>query len=429
MLPQIRSDEYLFSVPKFDVNKEDIEDFDNELKSFHANFSDCFTRSESRDHFYNYMVGQFSTLERKSIEPIALAVENGNIRPMQHFISKVLWNDDKILHKYRNMVTEDLGDPDGVLIFDESGFPKKGDDSIGVGKQYCGTLGKVENCQVGVFAAYASPHGYALLDKRLFIPEKWFSKEYALRRKKCELPEDVTFKTKPQLAIQMLKGVVEKDQIPFKWVLADSIYGNSPEFIEAVEEHSGLCYFVSVPSDTYCWLNAPIARIKKYKYKGQILEKTVLDSTEKKPITLASLAKSITNFFWYRRKVSEGTKGPIKYEFTKRRIILSKNGTPDKEVWLVIKRTIEKQPTYSYFLSNAPVSTRLPTFVWLSGLRWPIEQCFEETKTELGMDHYEVRKYRGWHHHILTCMLAHFFLWHLKIRLGEKSTIYYALAA
>jgi len=429
MLPEIRSDEYLFSVPKFDVGKEDIEDFDNELRSFHANFSDCFSRSESREHFYNYMVGQFSTLERKSIEPIALAVENGKIRPMQHFISKVAWNDERILYKYRIMVNEDIGHPDGVAIFDETGYQKKGDDSIGVAKQYCGTLGKVENCQVGVFAAYASPYGYALLDKRLFIPEQWFSEDYALRRKKCELPEDITFKTKPQLAVEMLKEISGQAQIPFKWVLADSVYGNSPEFIEAVEEYPHLHYFVSVPSDTLCWLDVPITRIKEYKYKGQLRKKTVLDSAEKNPITLASLAKSLSSFYWYRRKVSEGTKGPIEYEFTKKRIVLSKNGTPDREVWLIIKRTIEASPTYSYFLSNAPVSTRLPTFVWLSGLRWPIEQCFEETKTELGMDHYEVRKYRGWHHHMLTCMLAHFFLWHLKIRLGKKSTSYYAVAA
>ena len=428
MLPQIRSNEHLFSVPKFDINKEDIQEFDNELREFHENFRDCFARSESREHFFNYMVGQFSTLERKSIEPIALAVESGNIRAMQHFVSKVIWDDERILFKYRNMINEDLGDADGALIFDETGYQKKGDDSIGVGKQYCGTIGKVENCQVGVFAAYASPHGYALIDKQLFIPEKWFSEDYALRRRKCELPNDITFKTKPQLAVQMLKGIVEKDQIPFKWILADSIYGNSPDFIETVED-LGLHYFVSIPSDTCCWLNEPITRKRKYKYKGQIREKIILDTDQKEPITVACLAKSISNFFWYRRKVSEGTKGPIEYEFTKRRIVLSKNGMPEKEIWLIIRRTIEKQPSYSYFLSNAPVSTRLPTFVWLSGLRWPIEQCFEETKTELGMDHYEVRKYRGWHHHMLTCMLAHFFLWHLKIRLGKKNTVYYALAA
>ena len=429
MLPQIRNDEHLYAIPKFDIKTKDVEDFNNELKGFHENFTDCFFRSESREHFFKYMVGQFSELERKSIEPIALAVKDGNIRAMQHFVSDVIWDDDNILAKYRNMVSDDLGNPDGVLIFDETGFIKKGDDSIGVGKQYCGSIGKVENCQVGVFAAYTSPHGYAMIDKRLFIPEKWFTDEYALRRKKCELPEDITFMSKGQLAARMLKDIVEEKQLPFKWVVADSIYGNSPDFTQAVERHPGLHYFVSVPFDTCCWLTMPITRKKTYKYKGEIREKVVIEKTEKKPITVASLAKSINNFFWYRRKVSEGTKGPIEYEFTKRRIILSRNGTPDKTLWLIVRRTIEKIPTYSYFLSDAPLSTRLPTFVWLSGLRWPIEQCFEEAKSELGMDHYEVRKYRGWNHHILTCMLAHFSLWHLKIRLGKKSTVYYAIAA
>ena len=128
-------------------------------------------------------------------------------------------------------------------------------------------------------------------------------------------------------------------------------------------------------------------------------------------------------------KPFEGTKGPIEYEFTKRRIILSNNGLPQKTLWLIIRRTIEEKPVYNYYLSNAPTSSRLSLFVWLSGIRWAIEQCFEETKSELGMDHYEVRKYKGWHHHMLTSMLAHFFLWHLKIRLGKKSTIYYSVAA
>jgi SRSO17 transposase len=429
MLPQSRANEYLFSVPKFDIKKEDVKNFLNELKGFHEIFSDCFFRSESREHFFHYMVGQFSELERKSIEPIALAVREGNIRAMQRFVSEAIWDNKKILYKYRSMVNDDLGDPNGVLIFDETGFVKKGDESIGVGKQYCGTLGKVENCQVGVFAAYASPQGYALVDKRIFIPEKWFSDDFELRRKKCELPDDITFMSKAQLAAQMLKDIYEGKQIPFKYVVADSLYGSNPDFIQAAEQCPGVTYFVEVPSDTRCWLTMPITREKQYRYKGEIRKKTVLEKTEKKPISVVSLAKSINDFFWYRRKVSEGTKGPIGYEFTKRRIVLSKNGIPDKTVWLIIRRTIEENPSYSYYLSNAPLSARLPTFVWLSGLRWAIEQCFEETKSELGMDHYEVRKYRGWNHHILTCMLAHFFLWHLKIRLGKKSAIYYAATA
>ena len=144
---------------------------------------------------------------------------------------------------------------------------------------------------------------------------------------------------------------------------------------------------------------------------------------------MEDLAKNINDYFWYRREVSEGTKGPIVYEFTRRRVILASSGLPQKEVSLLIRRTVDGPVIYSYFISNASASISLKTLIWLSGMRWAIEQCFEETKTELGMDHYEVRKYMGWHHHILTCMLAHFFLWHLKIRLGKKSTVYYALAA
>jgi SRSO17 transposase len=141
------------------------------------------------------------------------------------------------------------------------------------------------------------------------------------------------------------------------------------------------------------------------------------------------LAQNINDYFWYRRKVSEGTKGPIEYEFTKREIVLSRKGLPDKRVWLIVKRTLDENPTYSYYISNAPRSTRLKTFVWLSGVRWAIEQCFEEGKTELGMDQYEVRKYTGWNHHMLSCMLAHFFLWHLRITLGKKSAVHYSVAA
>jgi SRSO17 transposase len=429
MLPVTRSDECLYSVPKFDLNKGDIVDFMNELKGFHDQFADCFLRSESRAHFFNYMVGQFSDLERKSIEPIALAVKDGNVRALQRFVSDAPWDDDNMISKYCSFVNDDLGSPDGALVFDESGFVKKGQDSIGVARQYCGTVGKVDNCQVGVFAAYVSEHGYALVDKRLFIPEQWFSDDYRGRREKCNLPEHATFQSKPALAVEMLKAISSEKALPFKYVLGDSIYGASPEFIEAVEALPGTTYFVSVTKNTQCWLKRPMTVVKQYRWGGQTRTKTVLADTAGKPMSVEELGKNINDYFWYRREVSEGTKGPIVYEFTRRQIILSAAGLAQKTVWLLIRRTIGGDPQYSYFISNASSSTRLKTLVWLSGLRWAIEQCFEETKTELGMDHYEMRKFTGWHHHILTCMLAHFFLWHLKIRMGEKSTIYYAVAA
>ena len=429
MLPECRINDEIFSIPKFTVEKKEVEGFMDELKGFHEEFSDCFSRSEPRENFFRYAAGQLSQLERKSIEPIALNIQGGDVRSMQRLVSDVIWDESKLLHKYHNIVNEDMGDSNGVLIFDESGFVKKGDDSAGVAKQYCGNLGKVENCQVGVFAAYASPSGYALLDKRLFIPEKWFNDDYEVKMNKCKIPEDVKFKTKPQLAVEMLHDLQEQKSLPYKYVLADSLYGNSPEFIDAVEKCANLIYFVSIPSDTLCWLKRPITRKKEYKYKGKVHTKEILEKTEKKPISFETLAMNTNNYFWYRRKVSEGTKGPIEYEFMRRRVVLSKDGLPQKTVWLIIKRTLGCNATYDYYISNAPESTKLKTFVWLSGLRWAIEQCFEETKSELGMDQYEVRKYPGWNHHILTCMLSHFFLWHLKIRLGKKSAVYYSIAA
>ncbi len=429
MLPALRKNEYLYSVPKYDLKKTDVKEFANDLRGFHEQFSDCFQRSESRGHFFKYMSGQFSDLERKSIEPIALAVKDGNVRAMQRFVSDAPWDEKNMTTKYRSMVNDDMGSPNGAIIFDETGFLKKGDDSVGVGRQYCGTIGKVDNCQVGVFSAYASENGYALVDKRLFIPKHWFSDNYQERREKCNLPEDIVFQTKPQLAVEMLNALVGEKILPFKYILADTIYGESPDFINTVEALPDTTYFVSVSKDTLCWLKRPMTVVKQYKWGGEIKSKTILADKNQKPMTVEDLAKNINSYFWYRREVSEGTKGPIVYEFTRRRITLAASGLPEREVSLLIRRTIVGPVTYSYFISNASTYTKFRTLIWLSGMRWAIEQCFEETKTELGMDHYEVRKFMGWHHHILTCMLAHFFLWHLKIRLGKKSAIHYAVAA
>lgn len=429
MLPGNRTEGDVFCIPQFSLVPGDVEGFLHELRGFHEAFRDCFARREPREQFFGYMVGQFSPLERKSIEPMALQVDGGNVRAMQRLISDVVWDEARMRRTYHHLLNEDLGDAEGVLIFDESGFPKKGYASVGVARQYCGTLGKVENCQVGVFAAYASRHGYAFVDKRLFLPEAWFTAAYAARRTQCQVPDDLTFHTKPQLAVDILRAICQEAMLAFKYIVADCLYGNSPEFIDAAEQCGGKIYFVSIPSDTRCWVQGPGIHPTRHTPKGETRAKRRVRPREKTPLTVTVVAKSIHDCFWYRRQVSEGTKGPIEYEFTKRQVMLSKDNRPYKAVWLVMKRTIGAKPVYYYYISNAPVSTRLRIFVWLSGLRWAIEQCFEETKMELGMDHYEIRKYLGWHHHMLTCMLAHFFLWHMKIRLGKKSTSAYSVPA
>jgi SRSO17 transposase len=421
MLPDCRTAGEEFAIPTFDVVPSDVEGFIEELWAFQSTFHDCFARSEPRVHFFDYMVGQFSKLERKSIEPMALQTEGGTIRGLQRFISDVHWDEEQMRWNYHQLVAEEMGDLDGVLMFDETGFVKKGKDSVGVARQYCGTLGKVENCQVGVFAGYASRHGYALVDKQLFLPEVWWTDAYAARRTRCNVPAALTFQSKPQLAAAMLEAIAHEGLLPFKYIVADCLYGNSPTFLDAVEACVGITALVAIPSETRCWLQRPPTEDKRYRYQGEARAKRVMVDPASAPRMVATVAASLPASSWYRRKVSEGTKGPIEYAFARKRVTLCKEGLPERTVWLVIKRTLGAEPSYSYYISNAPVSTPLRTFVWLSGLRWAIEQCFEESKTELGMDHDEIRKYPGWHHHMLTTMLAHFFLWHLKLYLGEKS--------
>jgi SRSO17 transposase len=227
----------------------------------------------------------------------------------------------------------------------------------------------------------------------------------------------------------MLRAMAQEGLLPFKYVVADCLYGNSPDFLDAVDACVGVTTFVAIPSETRCWLQRPQTEDKSYTYKGEVRAKRVVVAVDHAPCTVATLAVNLPASRWYRRKVSEGTKGPIEYAFARQRVTLCKEGLPERTVWLVIKRTVGATPVYSYYSSNAPASTPWRTFVWLSGVRWAIEQCFEETKTELGMDHYEVRKYPGWHHHILISMLAHFFLWHLKLRLGKKSACPHRVAA
>lgn len=429
MLPACRTEGEGFSLPTFDLVPSDVEGFMEELWEFQSAFHDCFARSEPRTHFFDYMVGQFSKLERKSIEPIALGVEGGTIRGMQRFISDVSWDEEQMRWNYHQLVADTLGAPDGVLIFDETGFATKGSHSVGVARQYCGSLGKVENCQVGVFAAYASRQGYALVDKRLFLPEDWCNDTQAARRAACQVPKALTFQTKPQLAAAMLQAMAHEGLLPFKYLVADCLYGNSPDFLDTMDACVGVTTLVAIPSETRCWFQRPQTAEHTYRYKGEARAKRVVVDTVPDACTVAAVAAHLPASRWYRRTVSEGTKGPIAYAFARQRVTLCKEGLPERSVWLVIKRTVGADPAYSYAISNAPASTPLSTLVWLSGVRWAIEQCFAESKTELGMDHYEIRKYAGWHHHMLITMLAHFFLWHLKLKLGKKSPSADSLAA
>src|ERR671938_1626421 len=366
------------AIPQFALTRSDLDTFMDELRGFHTAFRGCFARQEPRDQFFNYMVGQFSPLERKSIEPMALQVEGGKVRAMQRVVSDTLWDEAAMLETYHRWVQDEMGEPDGVLIVDETGFAKKGQDSVGVARQYCGSLGKVENCQVGVFAAYASCQGYALVDKRLFIPEPWFTEAYQARRTKCKLPDEIGWQSKPHLAAAMVRALHTASVLPFKYIVADCLYGNSPDFWAACEACVGTVAFVATPADTRCWLQPLATTTHTYTYKRERRTRRVA-VTATPPSTVAEVARAIPATFWYRRTVSEGTKGPITYEFARKRIMLCKDGQPTRAVWLLIKRTLGAHPQYWYYLSHAPVSVPLRLLVWLSGVRWPNEASPQQT--------------------------------------------------
>jgi SRSO17 transposase len=211
------------------------------------------------------------------------------------------------------------------------------------------------------------------LEKRLFLPEEWCSDAAGPRRIKGRVPKELAFRTKPQLAADMLRTLHDEGILPFKYVVADCLYGNSPDFLAAVEVYPELVYLVAIPADTRCWLQGPVVEHKQYRYKGEVRTKRQVVSKDRRPPSVEAIAKGIPDCFWYRRTVSEGTKGPIAYEFTKRRVTLCRDGLPDRTVWLVLKRSLGEEPTYWYYISNAPLSSRLPLFVWLSGVRWAME--------------------------------------------------------
>ena len=219
----------------------------------------------------------------------------------------------------------------------------------------------------------------------------------------------------------MLQAIVHEGLLPFKYLVADGLYGNSPDFLNAMEACVGVTALLAIPSETRCWLQRPQTAEKSYRYKGEDRAKRGVLDPDSAPNTVATVAGCLPASHWYHRKVSAGTKGPIAYALARQRVTLWKDGLPDRTVWLGIKRTVGAAPSYSYAISNAPASTPWRIVVWLSGVRWAIEQCLEESKTELGMDHYEIRKYVGWHHHMLMTMVAHFFLWHVKLKLGKTS--------
>lgn len=412
--------------PSPQLPAQDIEASAQELIAFHELFAGSFQRQEQRGWSLFYLCGQLSNLVRKTIEPMVvelLGVKAQAVRAVQRFISENTWEWQAVIARCQGLMTTWLGDPDGVVIADGGGFPKQGDHSVGVARQYCSHLGKVANCQQGVFLAYASARGHAFLDERLYVHESWFDAAHNQQRKVCGLPSELQFQTEPELALAMIGDLVQRDQVPFRWVTADSGYGKSPVFLDGIAD-LGKWYLAEVPSDMRVWRRTPKVEPPGPGLLGRPRTRPRVCLDAPLPLEMQQLAARWPKSAWVRRTVMEGSKGPVVAQFAVLRVTPLRDGLPRPRVWALFRRTLGSNPEQKYFLSNAPTTCTLHEFIRVSSMRWPIETALEEGKGEVGMDHYETRTWQGWHHHMTQSMLAHLFLVRLCLLWQKKSGVH-----
>ena len=413
------------AAPECNLSQKDVKLFLNELKKYMKLFKPAFQRVEQITKVLTYMNGLLGTIARKNVEQMALGMKE-KVRSLQYFVGQSQWETERVIAIHQGLLGETLGEEDGVVLIDESSSVKQGAKSVGVAAQYCGSVGKTANGQVGVYLGYASCKGYSLIEGRLYMPEKWFEEVQAEQQEECGVPQDLVFKKKPEIGLELLENAVKRGQLPFFWVAADALYGDSPVFRDGVAA-TGKCYFTAIKENSLIWSTPPKIHIPKWSGHGRHPTRLRLSDTRKHPVPIKDLVKKIQKQNWARTVIKEGSKGPIVCDFAFLRVTESRAGLPAAELWLIIRRNLDDPSQVKYFFSNAPVSIPLAELVRVCGMRWPIETIFEEAKGEVGMDHYEMRSWVGWHHHMLFVSLAHHFLVRLRIQLQELApalTIY-----
>lgn len=386
-----------------------------EMDLFLDRYASLFGRDEPQAHARQYLQGLLVKGERRNAENIAESVEGGVVRSVQKFVGQGRWQDDAVLEELQHHAVTELGDPDGVMNVDETGFPKKGTKSVGVKRQYAGCLGRVDNCQVGVFLNYITPEGHLLVDRRLFLPEEWAND--GKRRKEAGVPEEVVFRTKPELALEMVRAAHERG-VPFRWVGGDSLYGDSPGFVQGVRA-LGKWYVLDVSSSMHVWLSEP--EVTPAGKKGARGRKTTRPTVTTKPIPVGEVLGQLSKVVWQRVVVAaDGSQGPRTYEYAEVTVWFSEEGLPSGPERLLIRRTLSQKAEIKYHRTNAPAEIPLDRVARVAGTRWSVEEDFQTGKGECGLDEYETRGWVGWHHHTALAMLALWFLVLQKRRLGKK---------
>jgi SRSO17 transposase len=370
------------------------------LERFLQRYLPRFYRKEQRVLAKVVVQGKLSKLERKTAEPIAY-LAGLEREPVQHFVGAGLWDDEAVMSELRRHVAQEWSDPDAVLVLDPSSFAKKGTASCGVARQWCGRLGKVENCQVGVFAAYVTAAGYAPVDRQLYLPEDWADDDQ--RRRLTHVPEDVFFQERWRIALTMVDRVGQ--ELPFGWVAGDDEFGRASAF-RAQLRYRGRRYVLDVPCNTL------IRDLSEAPEPGKRLPPWR---------RVDEWAKAQPSSRWRKIGTGDGAKGPKVVRALEAWVqTKDEDGSPGGRERLVVKRTLDREPQVWYGLSNAKSEVPLSDVVVAHGRRHGIEEMLQAAKGEVGLGHYEVRSWVGWHHHVTLSLLALWFLSLEKCRLEKK---------
>ncbi|MDR0622150.1 MAG: IS701 family transposase [Deltaproteobacteria bacterium] len=361
-----------------------------------------FTRKEHQTNFMAILIGLMSDLERKSLEPIALSyLKVGNVRNLAFFMTDSGFDHEGMLGAYQKELGRFLSAPNGMITGDGCDFPKKGKNSVGVARQYCGALGKVDNCQASVMLGYTGPRGYGLIDYELYMSENWLGADYEAQRKRCKVPEGLEFKTKNQLLSEMIRKAVDSGDFKAKYVGVDSFFGRDHAFLDALPE--GLIYFAGVPSDQNVFLGRPDMIVQEHDCGGR----QPSPGPSFPPVKVSDIAQN-SSIPWEEMVLGMGAKGPIIVNDKCVKVVEVRAGKPGKDVWLYMRQNEDGSIKYALCdesMDASPIDIRAPAL-----MRWSIKQCFHECKDYLGMDHYELRSWIGWRRHMLLVFIAHSFL-------------------
>ena len=384
------------------------------FREFHGFFAAAFGRKQWREHSRHYLQALLvQSQERRNAENLSEMVPV-SARAMQRFLTEARWDEYAVIGRLQEYLGPRLEHPQAVWVFDGSDFPKQGLKSAGVSRQYCGTLGKIANCQAGVFLAHVGPYGRAMVDQRLYLPEEWTSDDG--RCAAAGVPEDHRrYRSKVELALEMLARTQAWGYLNARWVAGDSAFGMSPFFRDGLAAQ-GMWYVLDVRPDMTVWPLAPAWSNPPYQGFGRPRKPRLLRGQRQ---TMEERSLALPEDAWREVTVAEGTQGPRTYRFHAQRVRVTRNRKPGEAAWAVYRRNLDgSEPRY--YLSNAPEDTPLETLAYVGGSRWRIETEFETEKSDVGLDEYETRTWAGWHHHIALCLLAGAFLLTLQQDWGEK---------